>query len=98
MTAPVIANGVVYATTVDNRVYAFNSAGCSAATCRPLWSDEINPDTYSTASRPLSVSGGAVYASAYPTGLSRWAVPTAGQARPGRSPAGGGRCARRRGA
>ena len=78
VTAPVIANGVVYATTVDNRVYAFNSAGCSAATCRPLWSDEINPDTYSTASRPLSVSGGAVYASAHPTGLSRWAVPTAG--------------------
>jgi outer membrane protein assembly factor BamB len=78
VTAPVIANGVVYATTVDNRVYAFNSAGCSAATCRPLWSDEINPDAYSTASRPLSVSGGAVYASAHPTGLSRWAVPTAG--------------------
>jgi outer membrane protein assembly factor BamB len=78
VTAPVIANGVVYATTVDNRVYAFNSAGCSAATCRPLWSDEINPTSYSTASRPLSVSGGAVYASAHPTGLSRWAVPTAG--------------------
>ena len=78
VTAPVIANGVVYATAVDNRVYAFNSAGCSAATCRPLWSDEINPGAYSTASRPLSVSGGAVYASAHPTGLSRWAVPAAG--------------------
>jgi outer membrane protein assembly factor BamB len=52
VTAPVIANGVVHATTVENPVYAFNSAGCSAATCRPLWSDEINPDTYSTASRP----------------------------------------------
>jgi outer membrane protein assembly factor BamB len=78
VTAPVIANGVVHATTVENPVYAFNSAGCSAATCRPLWSDEINPDAYSTASRPLSVSGGAVYASAHPTGLSRWAVPTAG--------------------
>jgi len=73
VTAPVIANGVVYATTVDNRVYAF-----SGATCRPRWSDQINPVTYSTASRPLSVSGGAVYASAHPTGLSRWAVPTAG--------------------
>ena len=78
VTAPVIANGVVYATTVDNRVYAFNSAGCHATTCRPRWSDQINPVTYNTASRPLSVSGGAVYASAHPTGLSRWAVPTAG--------------------
>ena len=37
MTAPVIAHRVVYSTTVDNRVYAFSSAGCSAATCRPLW-------------------------------------------------------------
>jgi outer membrane protein assembly factor BamB len=78
VTAPVVAHGVVYATTVDNRAYAFSSAGCSATTCRPLWSAEINPEEYSTASRPLSVSGGAVYASAHPTGLSRWAVPTAG--------------------
>jgi outer membrane protein assembly factor BamB len=78
VTAPVIAHGVVYATTVDNRAYAFPSAGCSAATCRPRWSDEINPEEYSTASRPLSVSGGAVYASSHPTGLSRWAVPTVG--------------------
>jgi outer membrane protein assembly factor BamB len=78
VTAPVIAHGVVYATTVDNRVYALPSAGCSAATCRPLWSDEINPDEYGTATRPLSVSGGAVYASSHPAGLSRWAVPTAG--------------------
>jgi outer membrane protein assembly factor BamB len=35
VTAPVIARGVVYATTVDNRVYAFPSAGCHASTCRP---------------------------------------------------------------
>jgi outer membrane protein assembly factor BamB len=82
VTAPVIANGVVYATTVDNRVYAFSSAGCHSVTCQPLWSAEINPDEYSTATRPLSVTGGAVYASAHPTGLTRWAVPTAGQARP----------------
>jgi hypothetical protein len=53
-------------------------AGRSAATCRPLWSGEINPDEYSTASRPLSVSGGAIYASTHPAGLSRWAVSAAG--------------------
>jgi hypothetical protein len=39
---------------------------------------EINPDEYSTASRPLSVSGGAIYASTHPAGLSRWAVSAAG--------------------
>lgn len=64
VTAPVIAHGVVYSTTVDNRVHAFSSAGCSAATCRPLWSDEIHP--------PRRVPDG------HPAGLSRWAVPTAG--------------------
>ena len=97
VTAPVIANGVVYATTVDNRVYAFNSAGCSAATCRPLWSDEINPNTYSTASRPLSVSGGAVYTAATrPASAGGPCRPPA--VRRGRRRAGGGRCARRRGA
>jgi outer membrane protein assembly factor BamB len=79
VTAPVIANGVVYTTTVDDRVYAFPSAGCHASTCRPLWAGLIHPDELtSTATRPLSVSGGAVYASANPTGLTRWAVPVAG--------------------
>jgi outer membrane protein assembly factor BamB len=83
ITAPVIANGVIYATSVDNRVHAFPSAGCGAGTCRPLWSGEINPDeSTSTSQAPPAVSHGAVYADAHPFGLSRWAVPTAGQAAP----------------
>jgi outer membrane protein assembly factor BamB len=79
VTAPVIANGVIYATTVDDRVYAWPSAGCHAARCPPLWVGRIHPEVLnSTAVHPPAVSGGALYASANPSGLTRWAVPTAG--------------------
>jgi outer membrane protein assembly factor BamB len=79
VTAPVIAHGVIYATSVDSRVHAFGSAGCGASRCRPLWSGEINPDAASsTAQDPPAVSNGAVYAGAHPSGLTRFAVPTAG--------------------
>ena len=76
VTTPVIANGVIYATTVGNRVHAFPSAGCGASTCHPLWSGVINPEVgNSTATDPPSVSGGGLYATAWVAGVTRFAVP-----------------------
>ena len=83
---PLVAGGTLFVGGTEDPVQGPGQIlALDAATGRPRWSglveftgDEINPDAYSTASRPLSVSGGAVYASAHPTGLSRWAVPTAG--------------------
>jgi outer membrane protein assembly factor BamB len=76
VTTPVIANGVLYVTTVGNRVYAFASAGCGASTCRPLWNGVINPEVgNSTATDPPSVSHGALYVTAWVAGVTRFAVP-----------------------
>lgn len=76
VTTPVIANGVIYATTVGNRVHAFPSAGCGASTCHPFWSGVINPEVdTSTATFPPSVSGGGLYVTAWPAGVTRFAVP-----------------------
>ena len=77
VTTPVIANGVLYVTTVGNRVHAFPSAGCGASTCRPLWSGVINPEeNTSTATFPPSVSGGALYVTAWTADPTRFAVPS----------------------
>jgi outer membrane protein assembly factor BamB len=76
VTTPVVANGVIYATTVGNRVHAFASAGCGSSSCRPLWSGVINPEVdNSTATFAPSVSGGALYATAWVAGVTRFAVP-----------------------
>lgn len=76
-TAPVIANGVVYTSVLGDHVQAFPSAGCGASTCRPLWNGVINPEeNTSTAQDPPSVTGGAVYVTAWPAGVTRFAVPS----------------------
>ena len=96
-----IANGVLYVTTVGNRVYAFASAGCGASTCRPLWNGVINPEVgNSTATDPPSVSHGALYVTAWVAGVTRFAVPgfpgsTGQPLRRGWRRAGGGRRSRR---
>lgn len=38
VTAPAVANGVVYVGSADGFVHAFDAAGCGTATCPPLWS------------------------------------------------------------
>ena len=43
-TAPTVANGVVYVTTTDGHLHAFNASPCSAdldARCEPLWSAPV---------------------------------------------------------
>lgn len=75
-TAPVVANGVIYTSVVGNHVQAFPSAGCGSSTCRPLWNGVINPEeSTSTSQDPPAVSGGALYVTAFPAGLTRFAVP-----------------------
>lgn len=76
-TAPVVAGGVVYTSVLGDHVQAFASAGCGASTCRPLWNAVINPEeTTSTATDPPAVTGGAVYVTAWPAGVTRFAVPS----------------------
>ena len=38
--SPTVANGVVYAGDSDGKLYAFDAAGCGAATCEPIWTGE----------------------------------------------------------
>jgi outer membrane protein assembly factor BamB len=51
-----VANGVVYVTSDDGKLYAFDADGCGAASCQPL-------STVTTAGSPGSpaVAGGKVY-------------------------------------
>lgn len=37
LTTPLVAEGVVYVTSVDGTLSAFEAAGCGAAVCEPLW-------------------------------------------------------------
>jgi eukaryotic-like serine/threonine-protein kinase len=63
LTSPTIAHGVIYVASSGDRLHAFPSAGCGAATCRPLWTAEFNPDPFvDQVHYPPAVSGGAVYA------------------------------------
>jgi outer membrane protein assembly factor BamB len=35
--SPAVANGVVYISSTDHKVYGFRATGCGGATCAPLW-------------------------------------------------------------
>ena len=60
MTVPAVANGVVYVTAWERRVYAFPAnCGASRATCSPLWTGETSEPVY----EPPAVAGGVVYVS-----------------------------------
>ncbi|HEX3641260.1 MAG TPA: serine/threonine-protein kinase, partial [Ktedonobacteraceae bacterium] len=40
--SPVVANGMVYASSDDYKLYAFKANGCGQATCAPLWTAQFN--------------------------------------------------------
>jgi len=49
--APVVSGGVVYVTSNDTNVYAFDANGCGAATCSPLWKGTTGGPGYLVACR-----------------------------------------------
>jgi hypothetical protein len=68
--------GVIYVGSSGDRRHAFPSAGCGAATCRPLWTVEFNPDPFvDQVHFPPAVSRGAVYATGTVSLVARFSVP-----------------------
>ncbi|HLG77990.1 MAG TPA: PQQ-binding-like beta-propeller repeat protein, partial [Ktedonobacteraceae bacterium] len=56
--SPVIANGIVYIGSYDQRLYAYAAAGCSRSACFPLWSSAVTGAPITTSP---AVAGGVVY-------------------------------------
>jgi hypothetical protein len=65
-TPPSIGNGKIYVAS-GNQVYAFDAAGCGAATCAPLWTTSLDLDggrVDAGGSRPVIGPDGTVYVGA----------------------------------
>lgn len=61
--APAIGDGTIYVT-ADDVMYAFDAAGCGAATCTPLWTKALEVDgapAFAYEGRPVVGSDGTVY-------------------------------------
>jgi outer membrane protein assembly factor BamB len=56
-----VAGGVVYETTDQGQLFAFNAAGCGARVCDPLWTSADSVNAYF----PPSVANGVVYVGYY---------------------------------
>lgn len=70
-TPPSIGNGTIYVASA-NQVYAFDAAGCGAATCEPLWSASLDVDGQrvdADGSRPVVGPDGTVYVGAMGSGI-----------------------------
>lgn len=64
--APAIGNGTIYVA-AENLVYAFDAAGCGAATCTPLWTTPLEvggSPALAYEGRPVVGSDGTVYVGA----------------------------------
>ena len=65
VSSPAVAGGRVYAGSRDDRLYAFDAAGCDAAVCPPLWTGATLGDVQSSP----AVAGGVVYVGSDDGGL-----------------------------